>query len=272
MSESGVIAHTPSPRTRDSLAADLRRLGVEVGATVIVHSSLSALGWVNGGSVAVVQALMDVVGPTGTLVMPTQTGALSDPAQWRNPPVPEGWWQLIRDTMPAYDPGVTPTRQMGQIVETFRTWPGVVRSSHPHLSFAAWGRHAEQIVANHSLDNSLGERSPLARVYDLDGWVLLLGVGHANNTSFHLAEYRVPSQPVTEKGAPIVQDGRRVWTTYRDVDIDAGPFADLGEEFEQQRLTRMGQVGSAHARLFRQRPAVDFAVRWLILRRGSRPG
>ncbi|AXI79933.1 aminoglycoside N(3)-acetyltransferase [Peterkaempfera bronchialis] len=99
--------------TRHSLAADLRTLGVLPGETVLVHSSLSSLGWVCGGAVAVLEALLDVVGAAGTLVVPTHTGGNSDPAQWRNPPVPEEWWQPIRDTMPAYDPRTSPTLGMG---------------------------------------------------------------------------------------------------------------------------------------------------------------
>ncbi len=148
MTELETIQNIPTPRTRETLAADLRALGLRAGAVVIVHSSLSAIGWVSGGSVAVVQALMDVLTPTGTLVMPTHTGDLSDPSFWQNPPVPEAWWDIIRDTMPAFDPEVTPTRGMGRIVETFRTWPGVLRSSHPQVSFAAWGQHAEFITAS----------------------------------------------------------------------------------------------------------------------------
>ena len=86
-----LIAKSDAPRTRESLAADFRRLGLQAGATVIVHSSLSALGWVNGGAVAVVLALMDAVTDAGTIVTPAHSYYYSDPGQWNAPPVPKHW-------------------------------------------------------------------------------------------------------------------------------------------------------------------------------------
>ena len=174
-SEADTISITPSPRTRETLTQDLTNAGLTPGITVIVHSSLSSLGWVCGGAVTVIQALMDVVTSVATLVMPTHSTDYSEPEPWQNPPVPCEWWQIIRDTMPAYDARITPTRKMGKIVEVFRTCKNVLRSSHPNYSFAAWGQNAEFIVKNHSLNYSLGEESPLARLYDLNGYVLLLG-------------------------------------------------------------------------------------------------
>ncbi len=271
VSEIDAIRRTPSPRTRETLAADLRALDLDVQAPVLVHSSLSSLGWVSGGSVALIQALLDVLSPDGTLVMPAFSGDLTNPAAWRNPPVPREWWGIIRDTMPAYDPRITPTRGMGRTAELFRTWPDVRRSSHPFLSFAAWGAQADAITQGHSLEHGLGEGSPLGRLYELNASVLLLGVGYDSNTSFHLAEYRAPDSLLSMEGAPVLVEGRRVWHSYRDVDLDARPFPEIGRAFDATPHVRMGAVGSAEARVFPLREAVDFATQWLTRRRAS-PG
>ena len=268
MKEDDLIDRTPEPRTRLSLGADLRQLGLEPGAVVIVHSSLSSLGWVCGGSETVVLALMDVLTESGTLVMPTHSAEYSDPGKWKNPPVPESWLEAIRENMPAFDPRTVPTLGMGRIPETFRSWPKALRSSHPAFSFAAWGRHASFVTGDHSLDYSLGEGSPLARIYELYGQVLLVGVGYESNTSFHLAEYRAPAVRRSEDGAPIVEGGQRVWKTYTDIELNEDVFGRIGADFEKAVGVRSFGVGSAQAKLFSQRRAVDFAREWLAQRRG----
>ena len=247
MSEADVIARTPEPRTVGSLTADLQRLGVRQGTTLLVHSSLSKIGWVAGEAVAVVLALLEAVGPEGTLVMPAHSN-MSNPKGWQNPPVPESWWQVILDERPPFDPRTTPTRGMGAIAECFRSWPGARRSDHPEVSFAALGPNAEAITADHERDFMLGEGSPLARLYELDACVLLLGVGHANNTSLHLAEYRSGVR------------GRDPLAMQEDIDLDADVFEELGAAWGGGVR---GLVGSAESLLFRQRDAVDFAVAWL---------
>jgi aminoglycoside 3-N-acetyltransferase len=267
MGEHEAIKNTRGlPATIESIKADLRALGLEQGMVLLVHSSLSSLGWVSGGPVAVILALEEVLGPQGTLVMPSHSGDLSDPERWQNPPVPETWWQIIRESMPAYDPDLTPTRMMGRICEAFRKQPGVLRSGHPQVSFTARGPQAAFITEGHELDFGLGENSPLARIYELGGQVLFLGVGFSNNTSFHLAEMRAeyPSQEKVMTGAPILQDGRRKWVQFQDINIDDSDFCEIGERFiVTSKLVRQGKVGEAECMLMPQVPMVDFAVKWM---------
>lgn len=266
MSEAEAIKKLQTPNTVASLQNDLEKLGVGKGSLILVHSSLSSLGWVCGGPVAVVQALMNTVTPAGTIVMPAHSGDYSDPAYWGNPPIPAEWQGLVRNTMPAYDPEITPTRGMGVIAETFRNFPQVLRSSHPAVSFTAWGRYASEITAGHSLNFPLGEGSPLARIYDFDGEVLLLGVGYANNTSFHLAENRAVGIKRVKNGGPVFEAGSRVWREYEDIEMDSDVFPQLGTDFEQHQAVKVGRVGMAESRLFKQRAAVDFAEKWLAAR------
>lgn len=266
MPEDEVVSASERPATVASLVAGLRALGVEPGMTLFVHSSLSRLGWVAGAAQAVVLALQEAVGETGTLALPAHSTSLSEPSQWQHPPVPESWWQTIRDETPAFDPALTPTRGMGRIAELFRTAPGVVRSYHPQTSVAAWGRNARFLTDGHALDSAVGEGSPMARLYDLDGWVLLLGAGHGSNTSLHLSEYRArwPSKKNAPQGAPILVDGERRWVEYEDLEWDDEDFPAIGAAFEAETgEVRIGKVARAESRLMRQRPLVDFGVRWM---------
>ena len=264
----------PSPErlvTVSSLEAELRGLGVRAGSTVLVHASLSRVGWVCGGAVAVLQALLAALGPAGTVVVPTHTAELSDPATWRNPPVPEQWWPTIREAMPAYDPVSTPSLAMGALAELVRTWPGALRSAHPQVSFAALGPAAEQVTTDHDLAGGLGEGSPLARLYDLGAWVLLIGVGHERNTSLHLAEHRAGVRPAVQQGAPVLVDGAARWVTWDDVDVDSDDFPALGRDLEAAGLVRTGPLGGALGRLMHQPPVVDAAHDWLLQRASPPP-
>lgn len=263
MGEHAAVERVDEPATISSLASDLRALGIQAGDEVLVHASLSAIGWVCGGPQAVVDALRAVITDSGTLVMPTHTGQYTDPATWSNPPVPAEWITTIRESMPPFRPAVTPTRGMGAISECFRTYPDVVRGAHPEVSFAAWGRDAEGAVTDHGFDYGLGEDSPLARLYDRDGFVLLLGVGHDVNTSLHLAEYRADVQTDSvENVAPVLENGQRKLIEYEDIATDTDDFPELGAAFESEVGLTSGTVGSADAKVLSQPALVDFAIEW----------
>ena len=268
MSEADIIKNTLNgPITLEDLKRNLSALGVKPGMVLVVHSSLSSIGWVSGGAVAVIQALEEVLGPEGTLVMPTHSGDLSDPAEWSNPPVPEDWKETIRQTMPVFDPGMTPTRGVGKIPETFRNQAGATRSNHPHVSFTAWGKMASVITRDHPLDFGLGDSSPLAKVYQREGWILLIGVGHENNTSLHLAEFRAGYRGKKEvkQGAPLKVKGERRWIELKDFeDQSEDDFAEIGAAYLASGGTTLGgKIGQADSFLIPQKELVDFAVDWM---------
>ncbi len=266
--EGSVAARTKGlPATISSLTRDLKALGVPGGGTVLVHSSLSALGWVVGGEEAVILALESALGDPGTLLMPAHSLHAPEPALWTNPPVPESWWTLIRAEWPPYDRDLSPTRGLGRVAELFRHQRGTERSLHPSYSFSARGPNARPLLDGHSLDGGLGEGSPLARLYELDGWVLLLGVDHGANTSLHLAEYRA-QWPSKQSGRPraarFVRDGSVVQGEMQDLELNSDDFATIGQALERETTSvKTGTVGDGTGRLMRQRPAVDFAVAWM---------
>ena len=272
MGEKEVIeGSTNGPVTIETIKSDLEALGVTPGMTLLVHSSLSSLGWVCGGAQAVIIALEEVVRTYGNLVMPAHSGDLSDPSGWRHPPVPESWWDVIRETTPAFDPDLTSTRGVGKVAETFRKQTDVLRSAHPQVSFCAWGENCLDIVQDHQLEYSLGETSPLARIYERDGWVLLLGVDHSSNTSLHLAEIRAAyhKKEIVRCGSPVTIDGHRRWKQYDDLDYDESDFQELGRDFlrDAREEVKQGAIGHAKCQLFSQVLCVDYARRWFEKKR-----
>ncbi len=269
--ETAIVGRSERPVTAASLVRDLSALELSPGVAVIVHSSLSALGWVAGGAQAVVHALVDVIASNGTLIMPTHSGDLSEPSRWRNPSVPQSWWDTIRAETAPFDPALTPTRAMDAIVECFRRAPGVRRSMHPTVSFAALGRDAATVVEGHELANGLGEGSPLARLYDLDGCVLLIGVGFDRCTALHLAELRAdyPDKDWITQGSAMIIDGERRWVTYRDLDGDTDDFDELGRDFIATGVVSKHSIGSGEMMLMEVRSLVDFAVGWFEQHRGG---
>jgi len=241
-------------------------MGISRGMVLAVHSSLSSIGFVAGGPTAVVLALEEALGTEGTLAMPTHTGDLSDPAEWCCPAVPKEWHERIRAEMPAYRSDMTPTCGMGTIPECFRCQDGVQRSNHPQVSWAAYGQHATLIVENHALDMSQGETSPLARLYDLDAYVLLLGVGYRSNTCFHLAEYRwdLAASSKCRRSTPMSRNGKTEWIEYDDIIWQEDDFTAIGASFETETAAvTHGLVGQAESRLFSLRKAVDYATNWM---------
>ncbi|MFE6773449.1 aminoglycoside N(3)-acetyltransferase [Streptomyces fimicarius] len=259
----------------DRAAAALTALGVRSGAVLLVHASLRSLGPVAGGARGVLGALRRAVGPEGTVVVPAFTTENSDTSphyRARVRGLDAGAVDAVRAAMEPYDPAVTPAPSMGALAETVRTAAGAGRSAHPQTSFAALGPGAGRLLAGHRADCHLGEDSPLARLYEADARILLLGTGYATCTAFHLGEYRMDRPPRRNYRCVVAARGVRQWWEYEDVALDDGDFAALGAAFEKSAAdgdVRIGRVGAAACRLVRLRPAVDFATDWLTEHRAA---
>ncbi|MEV7774917.1 AAC(3) family N-acetyltransferase [Kitasatospora sp. NPDC086791] len=229
-----------------------------------VQASLRALGPVPGGAAGVIDALLDVLGPEGTLVAYTATPENSATSRVHrsataglSPADVAGY----RARMPRFDPAATPASPtMGTLSEAIRRHPRALRSRHPQTSWAAVGRHAREITGRHPDECHLGADSPLGRLYDLDARVLMLGVPMDRFTAFHLADLR-QSDVVLREYRCVGEDG---WTVFTAPDLDDVHFGRLGAEvLRTARGVTTGRIGGADCRLVPVREAVDLADRIL---------
>jgi aminoglycoside 3-N-acetyltransferase len=228
------------------IARGLRDLGLGAGMGVMVHSSLSSFGRVTGGAPAVIAALMEVITPSGTLLMPSfNHGAPFEPG---GPGV--------------YDPASTPTTN-GAIPDQFWRMPGVLRSLDPTHPFAAWGQNAARYLAGHHRTLTLGPDSPLGRLHADGGWGLLLGVDYTRNTFHHVAEMalRAPCLGQRSEAYPVRLAGGRVvagrtwgWRAARCPITDPGRY---GELMRLRGFERVAAIGGCRATLFRLQDCFD---------------
>jgi len=225
------------PLTRDEVVEQLISLGVRPGGVLLVHTAFSLLRPVENGPLGLIEALRRAIGPEGTLVMP----AMAD------------------DDAHAFDPATSPCRSMGVVADTFWRLPGVLRTDSPH-AFAATGPRAREITRNQPIDVPHGPDSPVGRVHDLEGQVLLLAVRHDGSTTIHLAEnlaqvrYRKPAM------ATVLVEGRLTVHHYDEVDHCCENFRLMDGWLDQAGLQRRGMVGYGEARLARSRDIVRVAV------------
>ncbi len=248
--------------SRQDLVQGLTQAGVRPGMCLVVHSAMKKLGWIPGGAQTLLDVLIELLGPQGTLVMPSQTGENSDPSYWRHPPVPKAWWPTVRTDMPPFDPYRTPPRKMGALANCFYRYPGVQRSNHPTTSFAARGPKASIITARHELSGSLGEQSPCGELYRQDAHVLLIGVDFDNCTVMHLAEYKSRCRPHFKQSSSILADGRAAWASYIEMDVNSDEFIQPGRQLEKAGLVQKTKIHQATLRLFKVRDGVDQAAVW----------
>jgi aminoglycoside 3-N-acetyltransferase len=265
--------------TRGQLIADLRTLGVRPGDTIMLHASVRALGWIVGGPRVILDALLDLLTPDGTLMML---------ASWEGNPY--GWADWPEATRaawlaecPPFDPATSPAdhRELSILAEYLRGWPGARRSDHPLASFVAVGARAEELTARHPWQYGNGPDGPLARLCDADGAVLLLGELLANITLLHHAEHlaAIPGKRVDRYAMPVLRDGARVWVAIEEYDTtngiadfgEADYFSAIGRDFLATGAGRRGMVGGAGATLLPAAALVRFGIGWLEAHHRPRP-
>jgi aminoglycoside 3-N-acetyltransferase len=222
------------------LVRQLADLGVEPGGVLILHTAFSRVGAVDSGPHGLIAALLAVLGPDGTLVMPS----------------------MCDDDDIPFDRTSAPCRALGVVADSFWRMPGVLRSDNPH-AFAARGPLAAPVTAPHPVDIPHGIDSPPGRVYQLGGQVLLLGVGHDSNTTLHVAEHLAGVRYRVPKNATVMEDGRARRYEYGETDHCCERFSLLDDWLGARQ--RRGIVGHAEARLARSRDMVDTALARLRL-------
>jgi aminoglycoside 3-N-acetyltransferase len=266
--------------TRSRLAADLRHLGVRPGGITMVHTRMSAIGRVVGGSETVVRALLDALGPEGTLAAY---------ASWEEHVYrPEEWPDEHRDAYlaepPVFDVATAEAaRDHGRIPERVRTWPGAAHSGHPEAGVVAVGARARWLTDAHPQDDAYGAGSPFARLAEARGQVLLLGAPRETTTLLHHAEAiaRAPRKRRVTYRVRVAERGGAVERTFSDIDTSAGafPYEELGlDEDEFAVIVRaamaagigvQGRVGQAESPLLPAAELTAFAVAWLEERFGA---
>jgi aminoglycoside 3-N-acetyltransferase len=255
--------------TQDRLVADLAALGLRPGDTVMVHASIKAIGRLVGGPDIVHRAVVQAIGPAGTMLM--VVGWADD--LYGIAEMPEAERAIYLAALPAFDPATSRAdRETGLLAECFRGWPGVRRSRSPTGSFAACGRLADRLLADQTLDHYFGPGSPLDKLCRAGGRVLLLGSDPENVTLLHFAEYLadVPDKRIVRHPEIVLVDGERrvIEATALDnsrgiVDWPEDYFGTITKAYLETRPHSHGRVGNAESRLLDAGDLVDFGDRWM---------
>ena len=241
--------------TKQRIHDDLAELRIGAGDAVLVHASMRAVGAVEGGAETVLDALLEAVGDEGTVVAPffNPGNRLSAPLEEPDP---------LASCESEYGADTVSTQHVGILAETIGRHATARRSSHPTLSFAATGRNAEFLTENTPFHYPFGTNSPLARLHQLDGKVLLLGVDHTANSSIHLAEIWADA-PYARRRAR-VHTGPESWQEMEGSPECSAGFGKIEPILRQARILKSGYVGNAPSQAMRMQFVVSMAREILI--------
>lgn len=269
----GMASDIPSYSTRSSLRDDLTRIGLNAGDTVMVHAAMSKVGPMLNGPDALSTALLDVIGPEGTLLVYTSWDSVHDDLLDDDGRVLAEW----RDHVPGFDPQASrAVRMNGVIAEFVRTMPGARRSGNPGASVAAIGKLADWITADHPQDYGYGEGSPLAKLIEANGCILMVGAPWDTMTLIHHADHLadLPAKRLVRYEVPFAAGAAKTWRFMEQFDTTEPVVEGLPENYIEQIVTayvasgsgREGMIGLAPSLLVDARPMLAFAIAWLEAR------
>lgn len=257
-------------KTRASLRQDIEAVGIVPGDIVMVHAAISKIGPLLNGPDALIWALRDAVGRGGTVMSYTDWDARYDDLLDDEGRVPEAW----RTHIPPFDPQASRAiRDNGVLPEFLRTTPGALRSGSPGSSIVAIGARAEELTADHPINYGYGEGSPLARLVDAKGKVMMIGAPYDTMTLLHHAEHlaNIQGKRIHRYEVPFAQEGGVVWHMIEEFDTSVPIVPGLAEDYFADIVTgfiatgqgREGKIGDAPTLVVPAAGIVAFAVDWL---------
>ncbi|MBA2649462.1 MAG: aminoglycoside 3-N-acetyltransferase [Legionella sp.] len=253
---------------RQALVQQLKTLGLQTDDSVMLHASVRAIGAVLGGPDQIILAVMDAIKPSGTLMM--YVGCEPEYEAVGRSELSLEDEKMILESCPPFDfTTARARRDYGTLAEFFRSLPGVVCSENPGARMAALGGQAFLFTKNHSMDYGYGLQSPLAKLYENNGKILLLGSDLDQITLLHYAEAIAPIQDkrIVRFKVPLLREGNRVWYDIEEYDTGLGIrlwpdrfFAQIMEMFFQKNAVQSKKIGNANSYLIEAKALVDFAV------------
>lgn len=257
--------------TKQGLILDLQKLGVKAGQVIMLHASIKSVGWIVGGPDMVLEALFEILGREGTLMM--YVG-------WDQSPYHLAKWSsekrnAVLNDLPAFQPNKSRAmRKWSILTEYIRTWPNAFQSNHPEATIVAVGKEAEWLTKDHPFQYGYGTGSPLEKFCKLDGKVLMLGAPLSTMTVLHYAEHiaNIPNKKIARYEAPILENGVKIWKQFEEFDTSQGIvdwpkdedyFLSIGNQFFANGHGIKGNVGSAVSYNFDAKELVNFGKVWM---------
>lgn len=256
--------------TKTMITSDLLKLGVNKNDNILIHASMKKIGWLVGGPIILIEALNEIVGKYGSIMM--YVG-------WEDGPYtmedwPEEKKMLYQKECPGYNKKKSrAVCDWGILGEIFRTYPSTIRSNHPDGSFCSIGKNARFLMKDHSFIYGYGEKSPLAKLVKLNGKVLMIGAPFTSMTLLHHAESicNVKNKKIIKYKMPIEKRKKTKWVDIIEYDTNIpiinkykeDYFNNIIEDYCAEKEINHGIIGDSVTYYFNSKDVIKYAVKWL---------